>query len=97
MNLISGAEALLILKSGARLEGYEIDKMELTGDIEYRVHLENCKINSLCAAAINFSEQVVLRNCTIADAAFMSAFYTKGLIIDHCVFHDYANFEAGGA
>ena len=60
------------------------------------VVFENCSVEHFSGSATEFLKPVSFINCHFKKCQFVFTYFLGGLTIDHCIFDNYLDFQAGG-
>lgn len=92
-----------LVYSGSPVRGYYIKNLELYDPILFEndqvrtnVTFENCKIDKLDLTIMEFTEEVIIRDCLINSASFHGTYFFKGITIERSVFNEIFYFDCGG-
>lgn len=88
-----------LLKDGQPLIDVYIDgklTIETTENWNKEVVFENCIVDYFSGSVTHFEKPVKLINCHFKKCQFISTYFLGGLLIDHCTFDDYLDFQTGG-
>ncbi|WP_281886548.1 hypothetical protein [Paenibacillus sp. YYML68] len=92
-----------LIYSGSPVRGYFIKDLDLydsnlfeNEQVKSNVILENCIIDKLDLTIMLFTEEVIIRDCSINSASFHGTYFFKGITIERCVFNEIFYFDCGG-
>ncbi|GIP17509.1 hypothetical protein J40TS1_31510 [Paenibacillus montaniterrae] len=92
-----------LVYSGSPVSGYFIKDIDLYNSnlfeneqVRRSVLIENCIIDKLDLTIMEFTEEVIIRDCSINLASFHGAYFYKGISIERCVFNEIFYFDCGG-
>lgn len=96
---IPANEALSLIKSGKPLKNcaiygeFNLDGLDHFGK---KFIAQDCIFESLSGVSSFFSEVFDFTNCQFKKCSFTFSYFLGGLNIDHCIFENYLDFQAGG-
>jgi hypothetical protein len=85
-------------------EGYPLTDVHIEGELKIEsnqnwdkeIVFENCIVEYFSGNATQFAQPVKLINCHFKNCHFTFVYFFGGLTIEHCVFDNYLDFQAGG-
>jgi hypothetical protein len=99
MHNITKEKALGLLDAGQPIKDSYVDgKIEIviSGSWDMDVTIENCIVESFRGNVTQFEKTVRFTNTHFKNCEFLYSYFIGGLIIEHCTFDSYLDFQAGG-
>lgn len=95
----STEEAIRLLKNGQPLTNLVVEgelRLETEETWDQELVFEHCTIAYFSASAVSFGQLVRFTNCHFKNCQFVFTYFLGGLIIEHCTFDSYLDFQCGG-
>jgi|GEM_PF-4133561 len=103
MEVLTKKQAQLTISKEQPLSLYYLEELDLYNQalfkdemVNQKIVIENCHIEILDLAIMQFNQEVVLRGCIVGRANFHGTFFLKGIKIEECLFKEILNFDCGG-